>query len=120
MKARSYEDLMVWKKAHALTTSIYEITKTFPPEDKFTLVKQIRGSAISVPANIAEGFGRFHQKEKIQFYNIAVGSLNETENYLKLIKQVGLSEVEDSLKDCIEIRKMLCGYIRAIRNTPSY
>lgn len=120
MKAKRYEDLIVWQKAHALTNTIYKITEGFPSTEKFTLVKQIRGSAISVPANIAEGFGRFHQKEKIQFYNIAVGSLNETENYLKLIKQVGFSEVEALLKECVEIRKMLCGYIRAIRNTPSY
>ena len=120
MKARRYEDLIVWQKAHALTNSIYEITKTFPSTEKYTLVKQIRGSAISVPANIAEGFGRFHQKEKIQFYNIAIGSLNETENYLKQIKEINFVEVDTFIAECIEIRKMLCGYIRAIRKTPSY
>jgi len=120
MKAKKYEDLIVWQKAHALTNTIYKITETFPSTEKFTLVKQIRGSAISVPANIAEGFGRFHQKEKIQFYNIAVGSLNETENYLKQIKQINYAQVDDLVKECVEIRKMLCGYIRAIRNTPTY
>jgi four helix bundle protein len=120
MKARSYEDLVVWQKAHALTNTIYKITEDFPSTEKFTLVKQIRGSAISVPANIAEGFGRFHQKEKIQFYNIAIGSLNETENYLKQIKGIGLTDIGNLLESCIEIRKMLCGYIKAIRNTPQY
>ena len=57
MKAKRYEDLIVWQKAHALTNYIYKITEEFPATKKFTLVKQIRGSAISVPANIAEGFG---------------------------------------------------------------
>jgi len=120
MTARSYEDLLVWQKAHALVNTIYKITEKFPSTEKFTLVKQIRGSAISVPANIAEGFGRYHQKEKIQFYNIAVGSLNETENYLKTIKKTGLGETKDLINDCVEVRKMLCGYIRKIRNTPKY
>lgn len=120
MKAKRYEDLIVWQKAHALTNTIYKITEDFPSTEKFTLVKQIRGSAISVPANIAEGFGRFHQKEKIQFYNIAIGSLNETENYLKQIIGIGLTDVGNLLEECVEIRKMLCGYIRAIRNIPSY
>ena len=120
MKAKKYEDLIVWQKAHALTNSIYKITETFPSTEKLTLVKQIRGSAISTPANIAEGFGRSHQKEKIQFYNIAVGSLNETENYLKQIKDIHFAEVDRLLEECVEIRKMLCGYIRALKNTQPY
>lgn len=120
MTAKSYKDLIVWQKAHDLVNAIYKITENFPSTEKFTLVKQIRGSAISVPANIAEGFGRYHKKEKIQFYNIAIGSLNETENYLRHVKQVNFANVDDILKDSIEIRKMLCGYIRAIRNTPPY
>ena len=120
MTAKRYEDLIVWQKAHALTNAIYKITEDFPSTEKFTLAKQVRGSSISVPANIAEGFGRYHQKEKIQFYNIALGSLNETENYLKSIKDIGLAETNDFINDCIEIRKMLCGYIRAIRNTEKY
>jgi len=95
MTARSYEDLLVWQKAHALVNTIYKITEKFPSTEKFTLVKQIRGSAISVPANIAEGFGRYHKKDKIKFYRYSNGSLTESIDWINKSKHRGLITQEE-------------------------
>jgi len=115
MKAKRYEDLVVWQKSFSLVKNIYSLTENFPSEEKYSITSQLKRSCISIPANIAEGFGRYHIKEKIQFYNIAIASLNETENYLKLVKQIYFLNTEHLLKDCVEIRKMLSSYIRVIR-----
>jgi hypothetical protein len=69
--SKSYENLLVWQKAHSLVLEIYLLTKSFPKEEIYGLTSQLRRAAISVPANIAEGFGRFRVAEKIRFYNIS-------------------------------------------------
>lgn len=120
MKAKRYEDLVVWQKANTLVTNIYQLISTFPEEEIPAMIRQLRRACVSVPANIAEGFGRYHHKEKIQFYNISIALLNETENYLKLAKKLRFSETEQLLKDCVEIRKMLSTYIRKIRTNPTH
>ncbi|MFA5881380.1 MAG: four helix bundle protein, partial [Eubacteriales bacterium] len=77
-KIESYEDLMVWQKAHELVLNIYEITKTFPANEQFGLTIQLRRCIVSVPANISEGSNRYHLKEFIQFLNVAKGSIGES------------------------------------------
>ena len=105
MKTRSFKDLIVWQKAYKLTLEIYTITKTFPRHEIYGLTQQMRKAAISLPSNIAEGYGRKHKAEYQQFLSIAYASLLELEtqyllsidlNYINkneiienLIKQVG-------------------------------
>lgn len=74
---KDYKELEVWQKAVSLATSMYEVTKTFPDTEKFGFTNQIRRAAISVPANIAEGWGRGSTKEYVQFLLVARGSLLE-------------------------------------------
>ena len=75
MVAKSFEDLLVWQKAHRYVLCIYHITKKYPKEEMFGLVNQMRRAAASITANIAEGFVRIGRKEKLRFYNISQGSL---------------------------------------------
>lgn len=76
-KVRTFEDLTCWKLARAFRIEIYRISKKFPPEEKYHLTAQIRDAAVSVTSNIAEGFGRYHYQENIQFCRISRGSVNE-------------------------------------------
>ena len=77
-----FYDLDVWKVAHELVLSIYEITAHFPQSEKYGLVSQMQRAVSSVTANIAEGFSRYHYKDKIRFYYISRGSLSEAQNFL--------------------------------------
>lgn len=107
----SFENLQIWQKAHKFVLHIYEMTKTFPESEKFGLRSQLRRAAVSIPANIAEGYGKRSSADKARFYNIAQGSLNECLYYLRLTKDLGYSET-DSLKNQLnEIAKMLNRYI---------
>jgi four helix bundle protein len=115
-KANRFEDLEVWKKAHALVLKIYTITKDYPSEEKFGLVSQMRRSAVSIPANIAEGFKKRSLKDKSNFYNIAQGSLEELRYYLILSKDLGYYDNTKEFHELMEtIGKMLYGLIRSIR-----
>lgn len=87
-KITDFTELNSWKIAHQLTLEIYKSTEKFPKSEIFGLTSQIRRSASSVSANIAEGFGRKYYAEKIQFYYIAHGSLTETKNHLILAKDL--------------------------------
>lgn len=82
MKLRRFEDLEVWKISSKLSAEIAELVKTFPGQERFELADDLLRAARSIPANIAEGFGRYHFAEKIQFYNIAKGSVLEVQNHL--------------------------------------
>lgn len=87
--AKSFRDLIVWQKSHQLVIGIYTETKSFPSEEKFGLISQIRRAAVSIPANIAEGFVKRGIKDKSNYYNIAQGSLEEVKYYLILSKDLG-------------------------------
>ena len=118
-KIRTFEDLIVWKKSHDLVLEIYRITKDFPSEEKFGLVSQMRRAAVSIPANIAEGFKKRGSKDKINFYNISQGSLSELQYYSTLVKDLGFKVNLDKINSLIlEIGKMLNGLI-AIISGPS-
>ena len=101
-----------------LAVLCYQITKKFPKEELFGLTSQIRRSATSVAANIAEGHGRESSGSFVQFLRIAQGSLKETETHLLLTGRIGLTspkEVELAVKQCEEIGRMLRSLIRAIQ-----
>lgn len=88
-KINSFEDLEIWKLSHSLVLDIYKIVTTFPKTEDYILTRQIIRSAQSIPANIAEGMGRFSKKEFIQFLIIARGSVEETKYHLILAKDLG-------------------------------
>ncbi len=87
-KISSFTQLDAWREAHKLVLSVYKITRGYPNEEKFGLVSQMRRASVSVPANIAEGFKRRGIQDKIRFYNIAEGSLEELKYFFILSKDV--------------------------------
>jgi four helix bundle protein len=107
---RSYKDLVVWQKGIVLAKLIYQLTKNFPPEEKFGLVAQMRRAAVSVPSNIAEGQARHKTGEFIQFISHAEGSAAELDTQLILSIELEFcsnSVAEDSFALIGEIRRML-------------
>jgi four helix bundle protein len=91
---RSYQDLLVWQQAMDLVAEIYSMTRTWPKEELFGLTSQVRRAATSIPANIAEGYGREQRGSYLQFLRIAQGSLKELETHLLIAKRIGLSTTE--------------------------
>ena len=77
MKSKSFEDVELWRKAHAWVLAVYKFTELFPRHELFGLTSQLRRAAVSVPANFAEGFKKRSRADKIRIYNIAQGSLEE-------------------------------------------
>ena len=116
---QSYRDLLVWQQAMDLAVLSYALTKRFPKEELFGLTSQIRRSAASIAANIAEGHGRENSGSFIQFLRIAQGSLKETETHLLLAERIGLlkpEELKPAMQKCDEIGRMLRSLIRAIQD----
>jgi len=91
---KHFYDLNVWKEAHQLSITVYKITEEFPKKEMYGLSNQIRRASASIGANIAEGFGRFHYKEKIKFYYIARGSVCEVQNFLFLTQDLNYTNKE--------------------------
>ena len=89
-KILHFQQLEVWQEAHKLTLLVYKITKGFPNEEKFGLVSQMRRAAVSIPANIVEGFKRRSPRDKLRFYNIAEGSLEEVKYFFIIIQGLKL------------------------------
>jgi four helix bundle protein len=112
---KSFEDLDVWRLAHELRLKVYTIAKYLPEDERYGIASQIKRSATSVAANIAEGHGRYHFQENIQFCRQARGSLAETRDHLIFIKDAGLikkvSSIEHLLNLCEQTRRLLNGYI---------
>ncbi len=116
-KVQNYCDLDAWKRAHGLTVEIYRVTKKFPKTEIFGLIDQARRAASSVGANIAEGFGRYHFKDKNKFYYQARGSLFEVQNHLLLSKDLNfLSQAEFNafFVDTENLARLINGLIRSM------
>src|SRR5215813_10463596 len=92
--ARSFRDLVVWQKAHEFVLAVYRFTESFPDREKYGLSHQMRRAAVSIAANIAEGFGKRSPAEKARFLNIADGSLEECRYYLILAQDLGYGQTE--------------------------
>ena len=117
MASQSFEQLLVWQKGHQYVLSIYRITKLFPKEEMFGLVNQMRRAAASITANIAEGYAKISPKDKLRFYNISQGSLEETRNFVILSKDLGYITIEDKefLEDqAAEVSRLLNSYCIAL------
>ena len=112
--AQSFRDLMVWQKAHAFVLAVYRLTESFPEREKFGLSHQMRRAAVSIPANIAEGFGKRSQAEKARFLNIAEGSLEECRYYLILTHDLGYDQTDSLTATLEETSRLLNAYTRAI------
>src|SRR5215813_4827259 len=112
--ARSFRDLMVWRKAHEFVLAVYRFTDSFPDREKFGLSHQMRRAAVSIPANIAEGFGKRSRAEKARFLNIAEGSLEESRYYLILAHDLGYGQTESLMDTLEEASRLLNAYARAI------
>jgi four helix bundle protein len=112
--ARTFRDLTVWQKAHEFVLAIYRFTESFPDREKYGLAHQMRRAAVSIPANIAEGFGKRSQAEKSRFLNIAEGSLEECRYYLILAQDLDYGETAALTKTLEELSRLLNGYARAI------
>ena len=93
-----FYQLKAWQENHLLVLSIYKITKTFPNEEKYGIIDQLRRASSSITANIAEGFGRFHYADKIRFYLQARGSLKEVENFIYLSQDLKYLDKETAKK----------------------
>jgi four helix bundle protein len=114
----TFEDLEVWKKSHRLVLDIYKLTKEFPTEELFGITRQIRRAAVSIPNNIAEGFGRHTTKDLIHFLIQARGSLCEIRYLILLSTDLKIVSKEDKssyINDINEIGRMLNGLIRSLR-----
>ncbi len=116
MTARSFQDLEVWKKAHFGVLGVYRFSETFPKQEMFGLTSQLRRAAVSVPANIAEGFKKQGKADKVRFYNIAQGSLEECRYYLILSRDLAYGDSGALTLQLEEISRMLDAYIRVIRS----
>jgi four helix bundle protein len=115
---KSYRDLRVWQDSMALAVDCYRMTRSFPKEETFGLTSQIRRSAASIPANIAEGHGRENTQSFIQYLRIAQGSLKELETHWLLAERVGLvktDSVDPVTRQCEALGKMVRLLIRALQ-----
>ena len=118
-KIKSYQDLDVWQKAMDLVVMSYQLTKRFPKSESFGLSSQLQRAAVSVPANIAEGRTRKHQKEFLQFLSVANGSLAELETHVQIAQRLNYiddKQLMEVLNRTGEIGKMLNGLRNSIKS----
>lgn len=117
--ATRFEDLVVWQKAHQFVLAVYRLTRTFPRSETYGLTSQFRRAAVSIAANIAEGFRKRGHHDKLRFYNIAQGSLEESRYYLILAKDLEYGDTFTLYKSLEEVSKLLEAYSQAILNSES-
>ena len=119
MATFSFENILAWQKAHQFVLSVYVVTKNFPQEEIFGLTSQFRRAAVSIEANIAEGYKKLGKADKLRFLNIAQGSLEECRDYILLSKDLKYIDMEqfNALTNNIEeTSKLLNGYCNGIIN----
>ncbi len=112
--AKTFQDLEVWKLAHQFVLSIYKLTEGLPKHEMFGLTSQLRRAAVSVPANIAEGFKKRTPADKAKFYNISQGSLEECRYYLILIHDLQYAETPQLQDEVDRIARVLDSYLKAM------
>jgi len=118
-KIENYKDLMVWQKSMDLVVEIYALLKSFPKNEEYELSSQLRRCSVSIPSNIAEGYGRNHTKDYCRFLEIARGSLYEMETQIELSARLGFisqTQLNDILEKSKEVEKMLNSLISKLKN----
>ncbi len=115
--SKSFSDLIVWQKAHQFVLKVYTYSQKFPKEEMFGLTSQFRRAAVSIAANISEGFAKRSKADKLRIFNIAQGSLEECRYFIILTRDLGYGENEqlDSLAE--EVSKLLNSYMNAIEKS---
>ncbi len=115
---KTYRELIVWQKSMDLVTTIYKVTSVFPNEENFGLTSQMRRSSVSIPSNIAEGYGRNSLNDYIRFLNIAVGSLYELQTQIEIafnLSYVLKEQFEVIHENSREIERMMSSLIRKLK-----
>lgn len=118
---QSFEEMPVWQKAHKLAVEVFHVSEGFPRKEDYGLTSQLRRAALSISANIAEAFGRFHYRDKLNFYYNSRGSADETKSHLLYAREVGYIENQtyESLSHRVEeILFDLNSIISALRRNP--
>ncbi len=115
--AKSFQELIAWQKAHKFVLEVYRLTNRFPQVEIYGLTVQLRRAAVSIPANIAEGFAKRSKPDKARFMNIAQGSVEECRYYLILANDLGYGNSSNLTKQIEEVSKLLDSYTRAIRTS---
>jgi len=116
-RIRDYRDLIVWQEAMEIAEQVYLLTRSFPKDEAFGMTSQLRRCAASIPANIAEGFGRAQRRSFIQFLRVAQGSLKELETHAQLSCRVGLLTREHLavlMGKCETLGKRLVRFVRSL------
>ena len=116
-KAKKFTDLIVWQKAHQFVLSAYRLSEKFPKSEIYGLTSQLRRAAVSIPANIAEGFRKRSKSEKAYFLGVAQSSLEECRYYLILVNDLKYGDTTTNLTLLEEVSKILMGYSNAIRRS---
>ena len=119
---RDFREIKVWEKSHLLTLEIYKVTALFPREEIYGLTSQVRRASASIPANIAEGFGRGGNAELARFLQIAMGSACEVEYHVLLAKDLNLlsKKIYDDLNErIVEVKRMLASLLLKVRRDRS-
>ena len=114
----TFRDLLIWQKSMTIVTEIYQLTSLFPKEENFGLTSQIRRSAISIPSNIAEGYGREGKNDYLKFLNIGISSLFEMQTQLEIaynLKYINEIQFNKANEESKEIERMLSSFIRKIK-----
>jgi len=114
---KTYRDLMVWQKSMAMVTEIYKVTQSFPRREDYGITSQIRRCAVSIPSNIAEGYGRHSRNEYIRFLQIALGSLFELQTQLEITANLGYLKKEEFdvlYESTREVERMLSVLIKRL------
>jgi four helix bundle protein len=112
--AQTFQELIVWRKAHEYVLRVYPLTAGFPKQETYGLSQQMRRAAISVPANIAEGFRKRSRADKARFLNMAEGSLEESRYYLILTQDLGYANTHELMIQLEEVSRLLNAYLKAI------
>jgi four helix bundle protein len=112
--AKTFEDLVVWQKGHGFVLRIYDLTSNFPRAEAFGLTTQLKRAAVSVPANIAEGFKKRGKADKARLLNIAQGSLEEARYYLILGRDLGYYRDQTIFEQLEEVSRLLEAYTQAV------
>jgi four helix bundle protein len=117
--AQSFRDLLVWQKAHRLVLAIYQFTGNLPRQETYGLSLQMRRAAVSIAANIAEGFRKRSKPDKARFMNIAEGSVEESRYYLILAQDLGYGQTDELMASLEEVSRLLYAYAAAILTSGS-
>ena len=117
--SQSFEDLIVWQKAHAFVLNVYKASRAYPREETYGLTAQLRRAAVSVPANIAEGFKKRGRPDKARIMNIAQASLEEARYYLRLADDLGYGRSAELHDDAAEVGRLLHAYTRTLLSPTS-